>query len=218
MSQIDNLLNKAGEEFRNGVSRLPEEAWTIRSRRQTWGVGVALAAGVAVLVLFVPLAVWWGTTQDTPVLAQPTLTEAADVVFKGEGWVLGFHEEAIPDSNNIDFCWEFNATGRGPNNVDVFESGCHKREPVIEDRVEFYYGVLQFQLEDATVWVFEHRPGDGSQIEVRTGRTSIRYEGQKMPLSRADVFAFENPTDTPMNTIGLIDTMGRPSMTIRPEK
>jgi hypothetical protein len=120
----------------------------------------------------------------------PKLQSAADVVFEGDGWILGFREESLTESDRIDFCWEFHAVNRGPGGSDVYETGCDERR-IQTDGVETHIGSVAVELEDVTIMAYESRPGDGGQIEVRIGRESVRYGGQRMPLSGADVFVFE---------------------------
>jgi len=86
VNQIDTLLEKAGSEFRDGAAQLPDDVWRSRSTQPTIGVGVALAAGIAVLVLFIPLALWWASGDEAPALVggSPVLQGSADVTVRAD--------------------------------------------------------------------------------------------------------------------------------------
>lgn len=189
MSEIDTMLKRAGSEYREAAARVPEKPLDLRSSKRLSDTMAAIAAGAAVLVLVAPLALWLGVGGE-----DPKLQAAADVVFEGDNWIFGFREESIPGTDRINFCWEFNAVGRGPGGSDVFESGCDGRR-IPTEGVEAHVGSAAVELEDVSIMVYESRPGDGGQIEVQTGRTRVRYDGQRMPLSGADVFVFEAPKD-----------------------
>lgn len=189
MSEIDTMLTTAGSEYREAAARVPERPLDLRSSKPVRGITAAIATGAAALILLAPLALWLGIGGENP-----KLQAAADVVFEGDSWIFGFREESIPGSERITFCWEFNAVGRGPGGSDVFESGCDERR-IPTEGVEAHVGTAAVELEDVSIMVYESRPGDGGQIEVQTGRTRVRYDGQRMPLSGADVFVFEAPQD-----------------------
>ena len=212
MSRIDTLLEEAGAEFRGHASQLPEQEWNTGSRQLMRGAGVALVAGAALLILFVPLAIWWASGDVQPFLAEsPALQGEADVVVEGDDWIVGFHEEHIGGSDDINLCWEFVAMGRGPEGDDVSESGCERLEiPGFgvdhEDFNTLAWCCLRFELDDAWVWVVQDRPGTRGYIHVGFiqkggGPAYTRYDGWRMPLSEVDAYVFEFSKDDPFDLI-----------------
>lgn len=213
MSRIDTLLEEAGAEFRGHASRLPEQEWNTRSRLPTRGAGVVLVAGAALLVLFVPLAIWWAGGDAPPLLAEsPALQGEADVVVEGDDWIVGFHEEHIGGSDDINLCWEFVSAGRGPAGGDVSESGCERLDlpgfglDDLPENNSIAWCCLKFELDDAWVSVVQDRPGTRGYIHVgfiqkEGGPAYIRYDGWRMPLSEVDVYVFEFPKDDPPDLI-----------------
>ena len=208
MIEIDTILEDAGSEFRDGAKRLPERDWS-REPQGLVGPRVAVTAAVAALALFVPLALYLGIVgEEESVPGTPELTTPADVVFEGTDWIVGFWEEAIAGSNGVRFCWEFVAVGRGPAGGDLGEMVCEERLSLEEDS-SASHGSLRFELDDAAIWVFELRPGDGSELETRSGRTVALYQGKRMPLSGGDVYVFETSEDAPFNMTRFVPPLGR---------
>lgn len=191
MSELDIILSDSASEFREAVDHIPPRSWNepVSRRGRLGGLSTAVVAAIGVLVLFSPVALF---LMDSP--RMPALQSPADVVFEGDGWILGLREEARGDDADFDFCWEFEAIGRGPDGVDVTDAGCDERS-IPEEGGSGHFGGIVFELSDITLMVAEFRPGDGGQVEVRTGRQVDLYEPKRMPLSGADVYVLEIDPD-----------------------
>lgn len=196
MSSVDQLLARTGSEFEQAAEQLPTRSSPTRATRRSFPNPYTkiLAVTLAVAALAVPAVLLFGGGSVAPALQSP-----ADVVFEGDGWILGVHEEPLGE-DEYDFCWEFAAPGRGVDGVDVTEVGCDERTTPTEGGTGHFGGVF-IELEDVNLSVYEISPGDGGQVEVRTGRDSVRYEGKRMPLSGTDVFVLEFDPDAASHSI-----------------
>ncbi len=160
------------------------------------GLVVAGLSALMVLAAFLPTSELFDGSSKSLELA-----ESADVVFEAEGWIVGLREEAIPGSNNINFCWEFVSEEVAQSSEDL--TGCRQR-PAEQDGVSISWTGPQLKLPESTVFVLELRPGSGGQVKTRSGRGIETHQGQRMPLSGADVFVVESPEDHPFDILTFV--------------